>query len=263
MSAQGRTALITGASGGIGYELSKMFAADGYHVVLVARNGKKLTQIAADFCKTHNTQVTVLAQDLSDPTAPDEIWSTLQAQSITVDVLVNNAGFGKCGSFAESDPAEELDMVQLNVVTLTRLTKLFLPGMIERRFGRILNVGSTGSFAPVPLMAVYGATKAYVLSFSEALAEELHGTGVTVTALCPGVTYTGFQARANVENIRMVKSRGMSAQQVAAIGYTAMQRGTSVVIPGFGNWLLAFSIRFLPRSLVTRLSKQMMEPVEN
>jgi short-subunit dehydrogenase len=262
MQTKSRTALITGASSGIGYELSRLFAADGYDLVLAARNAPKLQDIATDLTKTYGICVTILAQDLSDPTAPGEIFKALQVQSVAVDILVNNAGFGAHGPFAQSDLGEELSMVQLNVVTLTHLTKLFLPGMIERGYGRILNVGSTGSFAPVPLMAVYGATKAYVLSFSEALAQELKGTGVTVTALCPGVTRTGFQTRANVENVRMARGASMSARHVAEIGYAALQRGTPVVIPGVWNWLLAFTTRFLPRSLVTSMSLKMMESAE-
>jgi short-subunit dehydrogenase len=260
MPANGKTALITGASSGIGYELSKLFAADSYNLVLVARSGRKLNELAAELCQAGKINVTVLAKDLGDPAAPDEIFKMLQAQSVTIDVLINNAGFGTHGPFAENDWPEELSMVQLNVVALTHLTKLFLPGMIERGFGRILNVGSTGSFAPVPLMAAYGATKAYVLSFSEALGEELTGTGVTVTALCPGVTRTGFQARANVENLRMVKGDSMSARQVAKIGYKALMRGQAVVVPGLMNQLMTLAIRITPRSLIRRVSKQMMKP---
>ena len=258
-----KTALITGASGGIGYELGKLFAAGGYDLVLVARSEQKLNELAADFCEAHGVKATVLAKDLSDPAAPDEIFSALQAQSITVDVLVNNAGYGTYGPFAEIEPAQELNMLQLNIVALTHLTKLFLPGMIERGFGRILNVGSTGSFAPCPTMAAYCATKAYVLSLSEALSEEVRGTGVSVTALCPGVTYTGFQARANVEHARMVKSGGMSAEQVAEIGYRALMRGKSVVVPGIQNRLMAILSRITPHALVVRFSRSLMEPTGN
>jgi short-subunit dehydrogenase len=154
-------------------------------------------------------------------------------------------------------------MIQLNVTSLTVLTQLFLPGMIKRHSGRILNVGSTGSFSPVPAMTVYGATKAYVLSFTEAIAEELSGTGVTVTALCPGVTITGFQARSGVGNSRLIRVGGMTAEQVATIGYRALKHGQHVVIPGFWNWLMIFFTRLLPRSLVTSMSKRMMEPVGN
>ena len=263
MSPNGRTALVTGASSGIGRELSRLLAADGYNLVLVARNGHKLEELAAELGRAGKINVTVLAKNLSDPAAPDEIFKAMQAQSITIDVLINNAGFGAHGPFAQSVWADEMGMLQVNAITLTRLTKLFLPGMIERGAGKIMNVGSTGSFGPGPSMAVYCATKAYVLSFSEALASELKGTGVTVTALCPGVTFTGFQARANVENIRMLRGGGMSARQVAEIGYKAMKRGAPVVIPGVWNWLMIFSTRFIPRSLVTSFSRRMMETVGN
>jgi hypothetical protein len=263
MATVGKTALITGASGGIGYELSKLFAADGYNLVLVARSQDKLDQAAAELGGRHAVGVAVLAVDLGDPAAPEEIMATLQAQAITVDALVNNAGFGVHGPFAQSDWAEELAMLQVNVVALTRLTKLLLPGMIERGWGRVLNVGSTGSFAPAPLMAVYGASKAYVLSFSEALGEELRGTGVSVTALCPGVTRTGFQARAGVGDTRYVHSGAMSARQVAEIGYRALLRGRPVVVPGVSNSALIFLARFMPRGLATRIAHRMMETVES
>ena len=258
----GKTALITGASSGIGYELSKLFAerADGTNLVLVARNEQRLNEIASDLEQTYGVRVTVMAKDLSDPASPGEIAAALQAQSIGVDVLVNNAGFGTYGPFAEIDWAEELRMLQVNVVSLTHLTKLFLPGMIERRSGHILNVGSTGSFAPGPLMAAYCATKAYVLSLSEAISEEVRGTGVSVTALCPGVTRTGFQARAHVEHTQLVRdSMMMSARQVAEIGYQALLRGQAVAVPGFANQLLAFAVRLTPRSLTRRISHRMMQ----
>lgn len=259
MKENARTALVTGASGGIGYELVKLFAAEGYNLVLVARSEQKLLDLAADLTQTYGVGATVLAKDLSDPAAPDEIFARLQAESVAVDVLVNNAGFGVHGSFAETDRTVESNMVQVNVVALTQLCKLFLPGMIERGFGRILNVGSTGSFAPAPLMAVYAASKAYVLYFSEGIAEELKGTGVSVTALCPGVTRTGFQERADVADIRLVGGRSMSAKQVAKIGYTALMRGKPVVVSGWWNWLMAVSVRFVPRSLTRRMGYWLMK----
>lgn len=252
------TALITGASGGIGYELSKLFAADGYDLVLVARSEDKLKQIAEELGGDHSISVTPLAKDLSDPKAPAEIFAAVEAQGVQVDALVNNAGFGMQGAFASSSLDETLQMLQLNIGSLTTLTRLFLPAMLVRKSGRILNIGSTGSFAPVPSMAVYGATKAYVLSFSEALAEELRGSGVTVTALCPGVTYTGFQKRAGVADIGLVRLGGMSAIDVARIGYRAMQRGQVVVVSGLLNQLMAFSIRLGPRALIRRMSQKMM-----
>lgn len=255
-----QTVLITGASGGIGYELSKLFAVDGYHLILVARSADKLKQIAEELTRAHGVSVTSLAKDLSNPQAPAEIFAAVEAQGVQVDVLVNNAGFGMHGVFAGASLGETLQMLQLNVGALTTLTRLFLPGMLARKSGRILNIGSTGSFAPVPLMAAYGATKAYVLSFSEALAEELRGSGVTVTALCPGVTYTGFQERAGVASLGLMRLGGMNAVDVARIGYRAMKHGRAVVVSGLFNWLLAFSIRLTPRALVRRLSQQMMEP---
>jgi short-subunit dehydrogenase len=255
-----KTALITGASSGIGYELSKLFAADGTNLVLVARSEQRLNEIASDLAQTYGVRVTVLAKDLSDPASPGEIFAALQAQSIGVDVLVNNAGFGTYGPFAKIDWAEELRMLQVNVVSLTHLTKLFLPGMIERRSGHILNVGSTGSFAPGPLMAAYCATKAYVLSLSEAISEEVRGTGVSVTALCPGVTRTGFQARAKVEHLQLTSGSMMSARQVAEAGYKALMRGQAIVVPGFSNQLLAFAVRITPRSLARRVAHRMMQP---
>ena len=255
-----KTALITGASSGIGYELSKLFAADGTNLDLIARSEQRLNEIASNLAQTYGVRVTVLAKDLSDPASPDEIFAALQAWSIGVDVLVNNAGFGTYGPFAKIDWAEELRMLQVNVISLTHLTKLFLPGMIERRSGRILNVGSTGSFAPGPLMAAYCATKAFVLSLSEAISEEVRGTGVCVTALCPGVTRTGFQARANVEHIQLTSGNMMSARQVAEAGYKALMRGQAVVVPGFLNQLLVFAVRIAPRSLARRISHRMMQP---
>lgn len=254
-----KTALITGASSGIGLELSKLFAADGYNLILVARSTAKLEQLAAELGQKHRVQITALTQDLSKPQAPHEIFEAIQAKGIAVDVLVNNAGFGVQGEFSQANLAESLQMIQLNVTCLTALTRLFLPGMLKRNSGRILNIGSTGSFSPVPSMAVYGATKAYVLSFSEALAEELRNTGVTVTAFCPGMTITGFQERAAIqESGFMVRYGAMSAPDVARIGYKAMQRGKAVALPGWFNQLLAFSIRFSPRVLTRRMSRWMM-----
>ncbi len=260
MDVKGKTALITGASSGIGYELSKLFAADGANLVLVARSEQRLNEIASDLAQTYGVRAMVLAKDLSDPASPGEIAAALQAQSIDVDVLVNNAGFSTYGPFAEIDWAEELSMLQVNMVSLTHLTKLFLPGMIARRSGGILNVGSTGSFVPGPLAAGYFATKAYVLSLSEAIGEEVRGTGVSVTALCPGVTRTGFQARAHVEHIRLVTSgMAMSARQVAEIGYKALLRGQAVVVSGLLNQLMIFAVRITPRWLARRISHRLMQ----
>jgi short-subunit dehydrogenase len=253
------TALITGASGGIGMELSHLFARDGYNLILVARSVEKLQTLARELEKAHGITATVLPADLSQPEAAHELYRQVHARSLCVDALVNNAGFGIMAELAKASLEDSLEMIQLNVTSLTILTQLFLPDMLKRQSGRILNVGSTGSFSPVPTMAVYAATKAYVLSFSEALTEELRGTGVTVTALCPGVTITGFQARSGVGGARMVAMGSMTAEQVARVGYRALLRGRQVIVPGFLNSLMIFSTRLAPRSWMARISKQLME----
>ncbi|MBN1876692.1 MAG: SDR family oxidoreductase [Anaerolineae bacterium] len=262
MTHRGKTALITGASGGIGYELSKLFAADGFNIVLVARSEQKLTLLAEKLRETHGVEVTVLAKDLSTPEAPRELYTILQEQSITIDALVNNAGFGTHGPFAEIALEEELNMLQLNVVALTYLTKLFLPGMLQRNFGYIMNIASTGAFQPCPLMGAYCATKSYVLHLTEAIAEEVRGTGVIVNALCPGATRTGFQARADAEDIRLLHGPLMTAEKVAEMGYRGLMRGKRVVVPGLFNQALAFSSRITPRTIVTRIGRWIMEPVK-
>ena len=194
-----KTALITGASGGIGYELAWLFGRDGFDCILVARSHDKLSALAARLESEFRVKTLVLPKDLSKPAAVDEIYEEVGAASMEVDVLVNNAGFPVFGLFTETNLETELEMLQVNITALTTLTKLFLKGMTERRYGRILNLASTAAFEPGPLMAVYYASKAYVLSFSEALANELRGSGVTVTALAPGPTRTGFQKRAGLE----------------------------------------------------------------
>jgi len=256
MTTTAPTALITGASSGIGADLARLFAKDGYDLVLVARSEDKLRAFAREL----GTKTTVIAADLSTPNAAANVVSRIGA--IEIDVLVNNAGVGVAGPFLDTDLQEELDMIQLNVVALTQLTKLLLPPMVKRGRGRILNVASTASFQPGPLMAVYYATKAYVLSFSEALAEELRKTGVTVTALCPGPTETGFVAAADVSETRLFKIlRPMKSETVARIGYDAMKRGRRVVITGMKNKLLAESVRISPRRVVTTIVRKMQENV--
>jgi uncharacterized protein len=255
-----KTALITGASSGIGYELAKCFARDGTNLVLVARDEARLGQIAADL-RSPSVSVKVIAADLARPVAPSEILDATRAANIGVDYLVNNAGFGLGGSFAESDLRTEIDMMQVNMVALVHLTRLYLPGMRQQGFGGVLNVASTAAFQPGPLMAIYYATKAFVLSFTEAIAEELRDTGVTATALCPGPTATGFQRRAKIERIRLVQSKigVMTAQQVAEIGYRAFLEGKVVVIPGLLNKIGAQSVRISPRALVRKVSRKLQE----
>ena len=261
LNADRKTALITGASFGIGLELARIFADEGYNLVLVARSADKLRQLASELEKAHGTRSLILAADLSEPGAPAYVLDQTTRADIQVDVLVNNAGFGQYGMFAENDLEECLRQIQLNVTTLTHLTRLYLPAMIERESGRILNVASTAAFQPGPLMAVYYATKAYVLHFSEAIANELQGTGVTVTCLCPGPTITEFQKRANIEGLRLAKYGAMDARTVAEDGYRALMEGKPTVISGFRNWLVAQSVRFAPRRMVTAVARKLQASI--
>jgi uncharacterized protein len=254
------TALITGASSGIGLELARLFARDGHDLVLVARSEGRLRELA-DELKQGGGATRVLPADLSRPGSVAELEGRLRAEAVEVTVLVNNAGFGAFGPFHESDLETDLQMLQVNVVALTELTHRLLGGMVARRRGRILNVASTAAFQPGPLMAVYYASKAYVLSFSEATANELRGTGVTVTALCPGPTRTGFESRANLKESRLFRGAVMSARAVAEAGYRGCLRGDTLVIPGWRNKLLAFAVRFLPRRLVAAVVRQFQERV--
>lgn len=246
-----KTVLITGASAGIGREFAKIFAREGYQLVLVARNAQALQDVADSLQTEHGVSVRTLSKDLSQPLTPEEIYRELQRDSLAIDVLVNNAGAGVGGLFKDTDLAAELSMIQLNLTSLTHLTKLFLRDMLKRGSGKILNVASTAAFQPGPTMAVYYATKAYVLSFSEALAEEVRGTGVTVTCLSPGSTVTEFQKRAGISGIRLLKFRTMDAATVARAGYEGLIQGKTLVIPGFFNRLFAFGVRLVPRRLVT------------
>lgn len=246
------TALITGASGGIGLELAKIFARDRYDLVLVARTEDKLQKLADELRGQHGVQVRVLPADLSRPGAPEDIGRTVRDEGLTIDFLVNNAGFGQMGRFHEADWPRQADMLQVNVVALTHLTRLFVPAMVERGSGRILNLASTAAFQPGPLMSVYYATKAYVVSFSEAIAHELRHTGVTVTALCPGPTTSDFQRAADMLGTKLADmGRRATAQQVAEFGYHAMMKGKRVAIHGVLNSLLAQTVKFAPRPLVT------------
>jgi hypothetical protein len=254
-----KTALITGASFGIGQELASIFAREGYSLVLVARSADKLRQLASDLEKTHGTRSLILASDLAAPGAAAYVHDQTTRAEINLDVLVNNAGFGQFGLFVESDLEECLKQIQLNITTLTHLTRLYLPEMVMRKSGRILNVASTAAFQPGPLMAVYYATKAYVLHFSEAIANELKGTGVTVTCLCPGATATEFHKRANMMDIRLLQFGAMDARTVAENGYRALMAGKPVVISGFKNWLLAQTVRFSPRQMVIWVARRLQE----
>lgn len=239
-----RVALITGASSGIGLELAHLFARDGYDLVLVARNRPRLNSLADNLRARFHVDVAVLARDLAEPAAAQIILEQLTRRSVQVDVLVNNAGTQVYGGFAGADTSKQLALIQVNTTALVHLTHLLLPGMIRRGRGRILNVGSTGSFAPGPLNAVYCATKAFVLSFSQALGAELAGTGVTVTALCPGATATAFAARHGMQDVRIFQS-AMPPTRVARIGYRALHRGRPVVVAGLGNRLQVLGLQLM------------------
>jgi len=254
------TALITGASSGIGSDLARLFARDGHDVVLTARSEGKLRELGAQLEKEFGITATVIVADLVQPEAPRQIAERLVAKSINIDALVNNAGFGVIGPFEKTDLSAELEMIQVNVVALTHLTKLLLPGMVSRKRGRILNLASTAAFQPGPLMAVYYATKAFVLSFSEAIADELRDTGVTVTALCPGPTATGFSDAAGMNETRLFTlMKPMSSMEVAERGYEAMKQGRRVAVSGMMNRMLVQSIRVTPRRMVTAIVRRLQE----
>ena len=252
--------LITGASSGIGLELARVFAKHRHDLVLVARTEPKLRELAQE-AQASGVRAHVIPADLSAPGAVQALTDRVQALGVDVDILVNNAGYGLFGSFVETPLDVELSMIQLNIVALTELTKRLLPGMVARKSGRILNLASTAAFFPGPLMAVYYATKAYVLSFSEAIATELEGTGVTVTALCPGPTASGFQAAANLELSKLVAGKRLpTARSVAEAGYEALMAGRTVVVPGVSNKLTVLAPRIMPRRLMAKIVQKAQEP---
>ena len=254
------TVLITGASGGIGYELAKLFARDLHNLVLAARSADKLAPLATEL-RTQGVTVKTVPLDLSTPLAPKFLFDQLQTEGVAVDILINNAGFGAFGEFAQMSNDKIFGQIQLNITALTELTRLFLPAMLARHSGRIMNVASTAGFQPGPLMAVYYATKAYVISFSEALANEVRNSGVTVTCFCPGATHTGFAKRTGNDKSRVFKQLGgMNVERVALDGYRAVMEGRTLAISGAHNWLVAQSTRFAPRKMVTAISRWISEP---
>ncbi|MDN4526762.1 SDR family NAD(P)-dependent oxidoreductase [Fictibacillus fluitans] len=251
--------LITGASSGIGLELAKQFARGRYDLVLAARSEEKLKALAVELEGQFGINCLVKSVDLSNWQNAASLYQELHAHDIFIDVLVNNAGYGLYGEFSETNLEDEMSMIDINIKALTALSKVFLPEMKSKNKGKILNVASTAAFQPGPLMAVYYATKAYVLSFSEALENELKGSGVTVTALCPGPTKTGFESRANLGDSKLFKSGVMDAEKVAKLGYEGLMDGKSVVIPGMKNKMLAQSSRFVPRKWVTATVRSVQE----
>ncbi len=257
-----KTALITGASSGIGLELAHLFAQDGYRLVLVARNRAALRLLGDDLQSRYGITVRIAPKDLAHPASPDELYQELQESGIMLDVLVNNAGFGATGSFLKTNWNDESEMLQVNIAALTHLTKLFLP-QIRAREGKLLNVASAAAFLPGPFMSVYYASKAYVLSFTEAVAEEMIGTGVTVTCLCPGPVKTNFQKRAYVQDTKMANNPLLvDVRAVARIGYEGMKQGKRIVIPGWKTRLLINGTRFAPRNLLTKVVRKMQEKRE-
>ncbi|MCU0446233.1 MAG: SDR family oxidoreductase [Microscillaceae bacterium] len=247
-----KTALVTGASSGIGLELARVIAKDHYNLVLVARTESKLKQLADELHAKYDTQVLVIPKDLTHETSAEELFEELQKQGIEIDILVNNAGLGVVGRFAETNYARDLEMVKVNVLALVQLTKLFVQGMIVRKRGKIMNIASLAAFQPGPNMAVYFATKSFVLSFSEAIAQELKSSGVTVTAVCPGITQTEFFSGANVDMPVNPLSNWFiqTAAQVAESGYQATKAGKSVHVTGLINNLSAMTAPFVPRQIL-------------
>lgn len=241
--------LVTGASAGIGQELAKAFAQGGFALVLLARRRDKLRELAQDLMATHGVDVTILPADLSDPKVPRAIFDALQERAIEIDILVNNAGVLFEGAFAATALDDHLRLLQINIMALTALTRLFLEPMLHRRSGRILNVASASAFMPIPSLAIYAASKAYVLSLTEALSEELKGTGVTATTLCPGFTNTDMIARS--KRGRQIPAIAlMDAKSVAQQGYSACLSGRAVQVTGFANDITMSGIQMLPRWLV-------------
>ncbi|MBC7381593.1 MAG: SDR family oxidoreductase [Bacteroidia bacterium] len=252
-----KTALITGASNGIGLELAKIHAGRGGNLVLVARNKPKLEELKAELEMQYKVLVLIIEKDLSVKDSAQQVYEEIKRLNIEVDYLINNAGFGDYGMFYETDWNKEFQMINLNITTLTQFTKLFIKDMVIRKSGKIMNVASTAAFLSGPTMAVYFATKAYVLSFSEAIANEVNDKGVSVTALCPGATESGFQQTAAMQESGLVKGKKLpAAKEVALFGYEEMLKGKTVAIHGFMNYIMANVVRFLPRALVVKVTRK-------
>ncbi len=257
-----KTALITGASNGIGLELAKIHASKGDNLVLVARNITALEALKSTLEKQYQIKVYIIGKDLSAPNAAQEVYNETTKQHILVDYLINNAGFGDFGMFTETNWDKELQMINLNITTLTHFTKLYLQEMVTRKSGKIMNVASTAAFQSGPQMAIYFATKAYVLSFSEAVNNEVSDKGVTITILCPGATESGFQAAAAMEDSALFKGRKLpTSKEVAEYGYKAMMKGKTVAIHGLMNNIMATAVRFFPRALIVKITRKIQDKV--
>ncbi len=255
-----KTALITGASSGIGLELAKIHASKGDNLVLVARSTSKLEELKKELEPKHGISVYIIGKDLSKLNSAAEVYNELKGQNIIIDYLINNAGFGDSGFFFDSNWEKQEQMINLNITTLTHFTRLFLKDMVERKSGKVLNIASTAAFQPGPTMSVYCATKSYVLSFSEAINNEVKDFGVTVTALCPGATTSGFQAAASLEGSPLFEGKKLpTSQEVAKYGYKAMMKGKAVAIHGLMNSIMANSVRFTPKSIVVKIARMILE----
>jgi uncharacterized protein len=256
----GNYVLITGATSGIGYEMCLLCAKKGHNLVLTGRNAVVLQEIKEELSERYHIMVKIITADLSLPDSVAEIYQKLKDDNVTVGILINNAGFGKFGPFSESNWVTEMKMIQVNIVSLTCLTKLILQDMLKRNEGRICNIASTAGFRPGPLMAVYFATKAYVLSFSEAIAEEVRGTGVSITTFCPGATKTNFNKTAGLDDSQYLRiKKATSPRAVAVYCYKHLMRGDGVVVHGYFNRILLLAQRFVPRKLVSIISRIIKE----
>lgn len=255
---ENKVALITGVTSGIGRQLTYLFAKDGYDLVLVARNKQKLNALEEELRKKYPVATNGIIKDLSEPSSPQEIFEEIQQRDIAIDVLVNNAGFNVYGSLHKTELLEQQKLIQVNLITPTHLTRLLLPSMLKRRRGKIMFIGSTGSFVPAAYDAIYCATKAYILSFAEGLSQELYGTEITVTCLCPGATQTEFAPKAGMTRTRLFNIGVMNGNVVAQTGYRALMDGKSVVIAGFFNKLQIQAMKFTPRFIAAPLTRYIM-----
>lgn len=256
-----KTALITGVTSGIGRQLAYLFAKDGYDLVLVARNKQKLDALEKELRNKYQVITYGIITDLSELGSPQAVFEEVQRRTIAIDVLVNNAGFNVYGSLEKTELLDQQKLIQVNLITPTYLTRLFLPDMLKGKNGKVMFIGSIGSFIPGPYDAIYSATKAYILSFSEGLAQELYGIGVTVTCLCPGATHTEFASKANMTGIRLFSTGVMDAKTVAEAGYRGLMEGKTIVIPGLYNKIQIRAAKFTPKCIIAPLARYMMSEV--